>query len=96
MSREKIALAVERAAECAASHVETVAVVDTFRGQVMWEGAVEVYELLGHPVAKRAYGWQEGKEPDTRYTAVLEIPPVADALTAVRAAIVSKSKKSKI
>ncbi|MEP6667861.1 MAG: hypothetical protein ABJF10_01840 [Chthoniobacter sp.] len=83
----------EKAAECPAKHLETVAVVDTFRGQTMWEGAVEVFELVGHPKARRAYGWIDGKGKDRRFTAVLEIPPVKDALTAVRAAIVSQAKK---
>lgn len=90
---EAIAKAVERAAECAATHLETVAVVDTFRGQTMWEGTVEVFALLRHAKAKRAYGWIDGKGQDRRFTAVLEIPPVVDALTAVRAAIVAQSKK---
>jgi hypothetical protein len=90
---EAIARAVERAADCPATHVETVAVVDTLRGQTMWEGTVEVFALLRHPQAQRAYGWIEGKGQDRRFTAVLEIPPVVDALTAVRASIVSQSKK---
>lgn len=90
---ERIKLAVERAAECPASHLETVAVVDTFRGQTMWEGMVEIFRLLGHAKAQRAYGWSVGEGPDERFTAVLEIPPVRDALTAVRASVVAAAKK---
>jgi hypothetical protein len=86
---EKIKRAVEKAADCPASHLETVAVVDTFRGKTMWEGTVEIFELLGHSKAKRAYGWSVGKGADERFTAVLEIPPVKDALTAVRASVVA-------
>ena len=74
-------------------HLETVAVVDTFRGQTMWNGIVEVFELLGHAEAKRAYGWSIGKGADERFTAVLEIPPVRDALTAVRASVVANAQK---
>lgn len=33
---------------------------------------------------------------DEKFTAVLEIPPVEDALTAVRVSIVAESKKGKI
>ena len=69
-----------------------MAVVDTFRGQTMREGFVEVFSLLGHAKAKRAYGWSVGKGPDERFTAVLEIPPVRDALTAVRASIAAGAK----
>jgi hypothetical protein len=87
---EAIALAVEKAAECPATHLESVPVIETFRGQVVWEGVVEVFALTGHPKSKKAYGWsfQEGEE--TRYTAVLEIPPVDSPITAVRAAIVAR------
>lgn len=86
---ERIKRAVEKAADCPATHLETVAVVDTFRGQTMWEGVVEIFSLLGHAKAKRAYGWSVGKGLNARITAVLEITPVCDALTAVRAAIAS-------
>ena len=90
---DRIKRAVEKAAECPASHLDTVAVVDTFRGQTMWEGMVEIFALLGHPKAKHAYGWIIGKGVNKRFIAVLEIPPVKDTLTAVRASIVSQAKK---
>ena len=90
---ENIAKAVENTAKCPASHLESVVVVETFRGQKMWEGVVEVFALNGHARAKRAYGWQTGKGKEATYTAVLEIPPVDSPNTAVRAAIVAESKK---
>jgi hypothetical protein len=85
--------AVERAGECKSEHIESLAVVETFRGQTAWEGIVEAFKLIGHPKAKRAYGWayQDGKE--TRFVAVLEIPPVTSANTAVRAAIAAGAQK---
>jgi transposase len=46
--------AVEASAECPASHVESVVVVETFRGQTMWESVVKVFTLHGHAMAKRA------------------------------------------
>ena len=85
--------AVERAAECPATHVESVAVVEIFRGETIWEGVVEIFAFNGHPKAKRAYGWSDGQGKDARFTAVLEIPPVTSPNTAVRAAIVSSRKK---
>jgi len=90
---DEIKQAVEASAECPAVHIETVAVVELFRGQTVWEGTVEVFDLKGHPKAKRAYGWayQDGKE--TRFVAVLEIPPVDSANTAVRLAIAQKAQK---
>ena len=90
---ENIAKAVERSAGCAAAHLESVVVVETFQGQTVWEGMVEIFTLQGHAKAKRAYGWKTGKGEAANYTAVLELPPVNSANTAVRAAIVSASKE---
>jgi hypothetical protein len=87
--------AVEKAAECPAKHLESVAVVEGFRNQTMWEGMVEIFALEGHPKAKRAYGWQTGDGPDAQFTAVLEIPPVDSPNTAVRAAIAAKAREIK-
>lgn len=81
--------AVGKAAECPATHLESVAVVEGFRGQTIWEGVVEIFALDGHAKAKRAYGWQSGD----RFVAVLEIPPVDSPNTAVRAAIASGQQK---
>jgi hypothetical protein len=62
----------------------------------VWEGDVEVFELIGHPKAKRGYAWSHPtgeRDKDERVIAVLEIPPVISARTAVQAAIVSRSKQ---
>ena len=42
---------------CDAEYVETVPVTEEFRGETIWQGEVEVFELSGHPKAKRGYGW---------------------------------------
>jgi len=78
---------------CGSAHVESVPVHEVFRGQTVWDGVIEVFDLAGHPKAKRCYAWgyQDGNR--TRYIAVLEIPPVESALTALRAAIRSKAQK---
>lgn len=90
---DKIKAAVEKAAGCPAVHLESTVVVETFRGQTMWEGVVEAFALHGHPKAKRAYGWNAGTGNAASYTAVLELPPVDSANTAVRAAIVAAARK---
>lgn len=85
--------AVELAAECPVAHVESVPVLEVFRGQTVWEGVVEAFTLSEHPRAKRAYGWAYDDGEETRYVAVLEIPPVMSPNTAVRAAIKSGAQK---
>ena len=85
--------AVERAAGCRAEHVESVRVVEMFRGKLVWQGQVEVFTLDNHPKAKRAYGWAFQDGQDARYVAVLEVPPVDSPNTAVRAAIAAGAQK---
>jgi hypothetical protein len=59
----------------------------------VWNGVVEVFSLAGHPSADTCFAWSyqqdDGRE---RYFAVLKMPPVVSAETAVRAAIVSEFK----
>ena len=88
---KKLKAGVEYLHKCQAIHRSTVPVHEVFRGATVWQGNVEVFDLTGHPKAKRAYAWShlEGKNDETeRVVAVLEIPPVESPITAVRAAIV--------
>jgi hypothetical protein len=74
------------------------AVHEVFQGKTVWEGDVEVFDLHGHAKAKRAYAWShlDGKHDErTRFVAVLEIPPVESAETAVRVQIVKDFKGKK-
>jgi hypothetical protein len=87
---EIIKRAVEKAAGCAAEHLDSVPVIEMFREQVMWQGMVEVFALGGHPRANKAYGWQFNDKGIDKCTAVLEIPPVNSPNTAVRAAIAAQ------
>jgi hypothetical protein len=73
------------------THVESVPVKETFKGQTVWEGIVEVFDLSGHPTAHRAYAWaHDGKHPKESSVAVLHIEPITSAAAAVRAAIVQE------
>ena len=72
----------------------SVTVLETFEGQPVWEGLVHVFDLEGHPDAKRAYAWSspiEGSEK-RRFFAVLHIPPVTSPQEAVRAAIAQEQR----
>ena len=95
---ERLKLAVEHLHKCGAVHAASVFVHEVFRGETVWNGVVEVFDLTGHPKAKRAYGWshKDGKDDlDERFVAVLEIPPVESAETAVRVSIVADKKRRK-
>lgn len=81
---------------CEADHAETVPVKEVFQGQTVWEGEVEVFNIRGHPKARRCYAWAHPTGEDDkgkRYVAVLELPPVDSAQKAVRAAIVDEARR---
>jgi hypothetical protein len=73
------------------SHIESVQVKETFQGKTVWEGIVEVFELVDHPKASRAYAWaHDGESPKESSVAVLHIEPITSAAAAVRAALVQE------
>jgi hypothetical protein len=83
---------------CGAIWRETVPIHEVFQDKTLWQGDVEVFDLSGHPKAKRAYGWSHPENADgtgERFVAVLEIPPVNSPETAVKMAIYSDIKKVK-
>lgn len=84
--------------KCEAKHVATTPVKEEFRGETVFDGEVEVFELLGHPIAKRVYAWgYENPEAPSKLevTTVLALPPVTSELAAVRAAIAAEIQQNK-
>ncbi len=76
---------------CESTWVESVPVTEMFNGATVWEGEVQVFDLVAHPKAKRAYAWSYATEGTKRkFVAVLQLGPVTDAITAVRASIASR------
>ena len=80
---------------CKSKGVESVPVKETFQEQTVWEGVVQVFELIDHPTAKRCYAWSyvvddTGKR---KFIAVLHQGPVDSPQNAVKAAIVSEYNK---
>lgn len=58
-----------------------------FEAKRYGRGDVEVFDLSGHPKAKWVHEWSHldgANDERTRFVAVLEIPPVVSAETAVR------------
>jgi len=91
---EELKDAIRRLHGAEATHVGSVAVKEMFDGTLVWDGIVEVFDIIGHAKASRVYAWahnadsSEGKK--RRQIAVLHIPPVISPETAVRAAIVQE------
>lgn len=88
---EHIQKAVERAAGKPVIHLDSTPVIETFRGQNVWQGVVEVF-AVSNPPPSRAYGWFVDADPEPQYIAVLGVPPVDSPLTAVRAWIVAQNR----
>jgi len=94
----RVQVALMQLHDCGATWRETVPVHEVFRGETVWQGDVEVFDLHGHAKAKRAYAWShlDGEHDErTRFVAVLEIPPVESAETAVRVSLVKEIRKLK-
>lgn len=73
---------------CDSKWVESIPVIETSEGKTIWDGEVQVFFLIGHPNTHRAYAWShETDEGKRRFMAVLELGPVKDAATAVRASL---------
>ena len=77
-----------------AALVQSVPIYETFNGQTVWEGVVEVFDLEGNPKATCAYAWSSPIEGSSkrRYYAVLHLGGIRSAQDAVRAAIVAEHK----
>lgn len=77
-------------------HLESVPIKETFQGRTVWEGIVEVFELVGHPKAPKAYAWayetDNPKKP--KHVTVLHLGPITSPLLAVRAAIVQEFREN--
>ena len=88
--------AIEERHQCAAVHRETVHLLETLEGQVIWEGNVEVFDLTGNPDAIKCYAWSHHEKgtrghvlnsKNMRLITVLGKRPVTSPQMAVRAAI---------
>ena len=78
-------------------HVESVPVKEMFKGDTVWEGVVEVFDLIGHPTAVRVYAWSHDTDDPSnprRHVTVLHLPPAITPLRAVQASIVSDVREA--
>jgi len=80
---------------CKATWVKPVPLKETFEGQTVWEGLVQVFDLQGHPTASRCYAWSDRIDDSKkrRFFAVLHEGSVKSAQDAVRAADVNQFRK---
>jgi hypothetical protein len=80
-----------------AVHLGSVPVKETFQGKTVWDGVVEVFNLIDHPQATKVYAWShDTDDPNNprRHVTVLHQGPVTSAILAVRAAIVQEFRNN--
>jgi hypothetical protein len=79
---------------CGATWVESVPVHErTDAGATVWEGEVQVFDLVDHPKAQRGYAWShavEGGNGRRRFHVVLGLPPVDGPAMAVRTSVLAE------
>jgi len=80
---------------CKSIWVRSVPIKETFDAETAWEGVVQVFDLEGHPTAKRCYVWSHSivDSKKRKFFAVLQQGLVKSPQDAVRAAIVSEIRK---
>ena len=79
--------------KCDAEHVGSVPVHEQFNGKTVWRGDVEIFNLKGHPEAKRCYGWSYD-EPE-QFITILELPPVDSPESAVKVGVAHQIRTAK-
>jgi hypothetical protein len=96
-SEQQLKHAVESQHGGTATFARSVIVHETHEGQTVWNGAVQVYNLAGHPNATRAYAWSSSIEGSVkrRFFAVLHTGLITGPAEAVRAAIVEEARAGK-
>jgi hypothetical protein len=90
----KLKAAVEQKVGGIARHVESTPIREMFQGAVVWEGAVETFDLFLNPEAKRCYAWSYEQDGETQYVTVPHIPPVDSPQSAVKVAMASKARSN--
>lgn len=84
--------AIRRKYNCHAEHVDSRLVVERLEGRV-WRAQVEVFELTGHPLVGRCYGWFEKRGDRLICQTKLKAGPVSSPQRAVRVALRGKANR---
>ena len=87
--------AIRRVHKVESKHVESVPVTETYEGAIIWDGVVEVFDLIDHTEAPRVYAWShdlDGSKESRRHVLMLHVAPVTSPEFAVRAAVLRQFK----
>ncbi len=92
---EELRDVIQRLHGAEARYVQSVPVKEVFQGKTIWDGVVEVFDLIGHPKAKRVYAWAHATgDEKKRHVTVLHLGPVDTPKAAVMVAIVQEFRNA--
>ena len=95
---DELRAAIRAIHEVEATHVKSVPVTETFNGETLWDGTVEVFRLHGHPEAECVYAWShetDDLDNPKRHIAVLHAGPITSPQRAVQAAIMQEIRSAR-
>jgi len=87
---ERLKAAIEQKHKCSCFYRRTQLVNEKLRGESIWLGEVEVFELTNHKKTDRCYAWshRDGRDKgDDRFVTVMGLGPVTSPQAAVRASL---------
>ena len=85
-----LAAAVSNMHGCPCSHSDDAIVREMIDGKIVWNGKVEIFDLVNHPKATKAFAWAfKDEKGEIQYMAVLNVPPIENPRDAIQAAIAS-------
>ena len=95
VSTKQLRKAIRNLHGCGSTWTGAVRVKETFKGETVWEGLVQVFNLIDHPKATVCYAWSHAIDDSTkrRFVAVLHQEPVTSPGAAVRASIVQQARE---
>jgi len=79
---------------CSSEHWDSVHVREVLGETVIWEGAVEIFYLFGHPRARRCFAWVSDRAQlgrPVRFFAILDSTLIHTAEDAVKYARIAES-----
>jgi hypothetical protein len=90
--RSELKTSIEKMHGCKARWIESVPVKEIFLGETIWDGIVQVFDLIDHPTASRCYAWSHPVDDSDKikYFAVLHKGSINSPQVAVKAAIVQE------
>ena len=91
---ENLQEAIKNMHGCDSTWVEAVPVKETFKGRTVWDGVVQVFNLIDHE-SPRCYAWSHAVDGSDkrRFVAVLHQEPVTSPEAAVRASIIQQARE---